>query len=474
MGMTFTTIQIQNRNQLKPEQFIKGLSTYMKANNFVPATEEDAEASFELTFSKDRRWVSFCLPENEYCGKEAIETAQEIAKAIKSTCITADVIDSDFVEINLFNEIGQDKVYVGTPYGMEPETKQRNLDFWKPLLVENYTLEQLQEIWNGDYIFKEEALLKMAPLLGLDKELMAESPKIKPEDFDTLTLHLKKAGNKQKGKAPTTLNAAFKQVFGEALAPLGYMKIKGKQPYFVRVIDGEILHVITYKNEGSGGESTYKEFNILGGVATVYRQSIDLSISPRDNTSWLDRNFKFYSEVTTSGFDTIFRKSISTFSYTNGDSQSILGEVKRSLKVTKQIMLPLLNKMTNYESYLKYLRKYNLNRIVIYGDDEQFGNNSFGNSDNEGLLYVKANYRGDFMETIKSREEYAISCPYGFRGKSESYEEYYEVFCKRLNEIRVKLDEILDNPDKYANALAELERRKAANTEILRSYGLSI
>ncbi|MCL2719004.1 MAG: hypothetical protein FWE14_09530, partial [Lachnospiraceae bacterium] len=65
MGMTFTTIQIQNRNQLKPEQFIKGLSTYMKANNFVPATEEDAEASFELTFSKDRRWVSFCLPENE-------------------------------------------------------------------------------------------------------------------------------------------------------------------------------------------------------------------------------------------------------------------------------------------------------------------------------------------------------------------------------------------------------------------------
>ena len=62
-----------------------------------------------------------------------------------------------------------------------------------------------------------------------------------------------------------TLNAAFKQIFGEALEPLGFQKIKSKHPYFVRVVEGgEIIHIIACKNEMAG--PGHKTFQIL-----VYR-----------------------------------------------------------------------------------------------------------------------------------------------------------------------------------------------------------
>ena len=49
-----------------------------------------------------------------------------------------------------------------------------------------------------------------------------------------------------------TLNAAFKQVLGEALEPLGFVKIKTKHPYYVRAVTDEIINVVTIKEVWSG------------------------------------------------------------------------------------------------------------------------------------------------------------------------------------------------------------------------------
>lgn len=49
-----------------------------------------------------------------------------------------------------------------------------------------------------------------------------------------------------------TLNTVFKKVFGEGLKEYGFVKVKGRQPYLVRVIGGEIIHVITCRNEWCG------------------------------------------------------------------------------------------------------------------------------------------------------------------------------------------------------------------------------
>jgi len=54
----------------------------------------------------------------------------------------------------------------------------------------------------------------------------------------------------------------------------------------------------------------------------------------------------------------------------------------------------------------------------------------------------------------------------------EPYEEYYQKKIEYANERRKKLNSILDNPENYAKAQAELERRKMKNIGHLRSFGI--
>ncbi len=83
-----------------------------------------------------------------------------------------------------------------------------------------------------------------------------------------------------------TLNTVFKEVFSEGLKDEGFVKIKGRQPYIVRVVNGEILHIITCRNEWCI-EKECKAFVVLGGIATIYRPAINLTNTPKRNKDWL-------------------------------------------------------------------------------------------------------------------------------------------------------------------------------------------
>ena len=90
------------------------------------------------------------------------------------------------------------------------------------------------------------------------------------------------------------MNAAFKKVFGEALEPLGFVKIKvAKLTYFVRVVNDEILHILTYR-ELRTRKTGYKSFEILGGVVSLYRRTIDFTKSPE---CWLKNNHHYYCSL---------------------------------------------------------------------------------------------------------------------------------------------------------------------------------
>ena len=93
-----------------------------------------------------------------------------------------------------------------------------------------------------------------------------------------------------------TLGTAFKQVYGEALKEYGFKKIKGKYPYYVRLIGDEIVHVITYKEEWCIG-TNYKAFVVLGGVATIYRKILTFEESPKNNEEWLISNAGVYCKL---------------------------------------------------------------------------------------------------------------------------------------------------------------------------------
>ncbi|GHU55852.1 hypothetical protein FACS1894132_12560 [Clostridia bacterium] len=247
-----------------------------------------------------------------------------------------------------------------------------------------------------------------------------------------------------------TLNAVFKQVFGEALTPLGFVKIKSKYPYYVRVVEGgEIIHIISIRNEWSE-ELDKKAFNILGGVATVYRGRISLDKNPRDNTGWL-RNVSCFYTMPTINFDRDFSKTISLFLYKPEDNKSMVNAVEHSLEITEKYMIPVLDKVNTLDLCIEYLNKFGLG-LYLYGDG-CFGGKSTNSFYNEGLLYIKTNHEIE-KKWKKILDEKILD--------EESLQRVYQGY------------QYFGDPELNAKTLIELETRKKENTEILKSYGLNM
>ena len=175
MGTFFSTFQVKS-NQSRTE-FEKGFTDYMKRAGFMPAVAKDAEHSIILAFSKN--WVTVCP---SYDVEDPENEARELAKVMKTACVSTNVYDSDCVYLYLYDGATnrEDKVLAGRYEDYEEyfeddddENYEGNPDCWTPFLVEDATWEQLTKIWKNDYVFAEEALHQMAPLLGIDEKNIA-------------------------------------------------------------------------------------------------------------------------------------------------------------------------------------------------------------------------------------------------------------------------------------------------------------
>lgn len=217
-----------------------------------------------------------------------------------------------------------------------------------------------------------------------------------------------------------------------------------------------------------------KSFDILGGVATVYRNKIDLSIKPYDNKEWLDRNYLLYERL---GMDLgdDFKRSIFKFSYKSDSEECMLSEVKRSMDVTKLVMVPFLDQITDIDSCIRYYYEFSSGRLNFICDVEEFTNNPAPYCSEE-LLPIKTNNRDDGikrMEQTLARTAQLIK-----EGKCGYSQKDFEAQCERSNNFRLKQnairDKLLDTPELNAKVMEVLEQCKATNIETLRSYGLEI
>ncbi|MDE5863086.1 MAG: hypothetical protein K2K56_04590 [Lachnospiraceae bacterium] len=264
------------------------------------------------------------------------------------------------------------------------------------------------------------------------------------------------------------LNTVFKQVFGEGFKEQGFVKIKGRQPYLVRIVGGEIIHIITCRNEWCG-EQGFKEFSIRVNVATVYSDSImDLSLSPYANINYLDSIYEIYTEMALVDFDKEYGHSIYTFIYKAGDDISMREAMEHALEETKKVMMPFLDEVADLESCANYFARFKEGCIIPPEYNENDG--SFSNDYEEGLLLIKTNSHDDFVENVRESIDREI--------KKYNVQFNPDRMRKDLEEWRIEVitnrDKIYNNPKIYTAALEELERRKHANIETLRSYGLNI
>ena len=284
MGRFSTTVHV--KDNVGRIEFINSFCGIMKNHGFVPCSEDEAEQSYVFAFGEG--WVTLVNKDYKDDRLKAGDDAMNMSAALKTSAFMMDVIDSDFAYIHLFAPNGgKDGVAVGdtSGYGVE-KPKRGKQKFWKPLLAEGKTWEQFSETVAKNAVFVEETLVEMAEELKIDPDYIYadfnELMNLAGENKNVQPFYFKNAAGKR-----VTLKAAFKRVFGEALEPLGFKLIKGKYPYFVRVVPGgEIIHIISYMEEWCPDRGK-KAFNVIGGIATVYRHKIDLGVSPKDNCDWL-------------------------------------------------------------------------------------------------------------------------------------------------------------------------------------------
>ena len=439
MGSFFTSTQIYNPNLLDREQFINFFCEEMKKNGYVTCNSDESEVSYILRFSDECKWVTLVSEAYEQGNQLSQSDTGKIAKMLKTVCINATVIDSDCATLDLYDKSGKrkDSLIMGRAddyFGDDIPEPIENV--WSPLLEKGYLWGKLLDVRNGDYVFVEEGLAKIAPILGIDNISFSAEDAVS-DDSSTVILDFKKArpsiimsqaGKEIKSPKPITLNAAFKQIIGKALEPFGFKVIKGRHPYIVRVINNEILHIITFRTESPDYSEGDKAFAIMGGIATVYRKKITLDQSPIQNYIWFNYMFDFY-EALTDERDANVVSQLFRSCYYSDKPESLISVMNAGAENLIKYVLPVMGKINDIDSSLDYMRKFKkpcnsvqCTKICEYYPDED-----------EAFLY--------FL--------------------SDKKEEYANILAN------FNIDKELHNW-----VMMEIENRKSENTEILKAYDL--
>lgn len=440
MGRFSTTVHIKNNADRM--RFVNTFCDVMKKRGFTPCAEDEAAQSYLFAFGDG--WVTLVDEDYKDDQKKAYKDTREFADAMKTSAFFVGVVDSDFAVLTLNNG---DIVIVGdgSGYGIE-EPSRGNRKYWEPLIANGKTWEQFFEAAAAQEVFVEDALGRVAAVLGIDPYYIDadfDDVSEKADDPNVETVYFKKSDVKEK---TVSLNAAFKKVFGEVLEPLGYRLIKGKYPYFVRVVSDEIIHVITYYNDKKCYDINHNYIQIKGGVATVYRPKIDLTQNPRQE-NWLTTNCAIYIyrlEHNLEKCDDELKQQLynhPSLPYEN------LSAMEYQLALTKRFILPALDKAMTIGSCIE--NDFEIRMSLHLYDDKCFGP-PYGNSYyDEGMLFFKTD-KTVFESIMKNAvSEFALQ---------------EKAFFERVH----------NDPNLYNKVQEELERRKAQNTEILRSYGLDI
>ncbi len=459
MGNYFTSLLIQNKDRLSHSSFLKLFKSEMKKSGYEVCKEDSAELSYTIRYGIN--WATVYSEKYVPGGSDVRNDAAQFAKILETFCLNTAVIDSDCAIIDLYGKDGNkmDMIIMGRAddyFGSDiPEPSE---EIWKPFLADGYTWEQLCSIRNGDYVFVEEGLELLAKALEIDVENIMFTGE--ESDKNTVCLSFRTAEAKKAKKL--TLKTAFVQVFGEALEPLGFVRIKSKHPYFVRIVNDEILHVLTFKKECN----SKNRFNIYAGVATIYRSLIDFDQSVDYNTTWLSpiRFFEYNNKDVknlTVGID---------YEFESDDTGALVQALLTALEHTKKYILPTLEKVCTLVDTIVFYHIYHGNLLQFYSVDEW---NEYNHDDNEGLIYFKIDDHSD----MKSEYERLIDheknlTEIGILNQSSDIDlnRYESLRKKRVAER----DAIYDDEKAYHMFMQEISCNRIANIKRLRQYGLII
>jgi len=332
MGNFFTSTQIYDNESLTKEQFIDKFCKKMGEEGYVTCDSDESEFSYILRFAESCKWVTITSESYEQGNQTSQKDTGRIAKMLDTTCVNTVVIDSDCAILELYDKSGKkaDMFTIGRAddyFGDDIPQPSENI--WKQFLCGNSTWEQFNEVRNDDYVFAEEGLSKLAPVIGMDSGNILFSAEDAEEDENNIRLGFAKTAVKKEKKL--SLNAAFKSVYGELLEPKGFKLLKSKYPYFVRVIDDEVIQIVSFMKE-KAFDHEYEGFSICIGISLTNLPLINFDKNPMtiDNQCCMRDLLSFYHDYSRS-FD-ITQKTIQSFSfyYKKGNIEELVNALKES------------------------------------------------------------------------------------------------------------------------------------------------
>lgn len=472
MGRFFSLVQIKNNGSR--EQFLKAFCDVMKKRSLVPCSEKESSVSYILAFSESGKWVTLASKEYRDNPKQVKDDAKQTAAEMKTSSFSMDVVDSDWTHIELHTGADvHDTVMVGRSEFDEEHSPKGRRECWEPILAPGKTWEQISEIWNKNEVFVEDALYEAASVLGIEPKYMVSDyedfESEADEDTNIIPMFFKKKITDSKvDKKKLTLNAAFKQVFGEALEPLGFVKAKTKYPHYIRFVDNSFLQIIGLKKESEN------VFNITAGIATIYRSEINLNCSPRMNCNWMIGISEFYKRSHVYDYDGKYRSNIMNFGFPKFESESIINAFERALNEVKKWVLPEFEKVQTLSDVIDYLYTFYFSGLDIFGPDVQFYRHI---DDRDGLFCFELD---DPYEIADRRAKNAIKralykAEHNINGFTEAdYVKSCEDIKQSSKERKEYIGNILNNKQLHDETMAEIRRRKEKNIGILRSYGVDI
>ena len=274
------------------------------------------------------------------------------------------------------------------------------------------------------------------------------------------------------------LGTAFKEVYAELFKELGYKKVKGRYPYYVRVINDEVIHMLTISSRPTPYRET-KAFAIYGGIATTYRHNINFEIPVTRNWNWFVSNDELYCKDHPYEDYTKIREKWLDFPYRADDEESMLEALRYSLEVTKEVMLSIFEEVDSLETAYEFYAKYQTWMLCLYGGEKNgIVCREFGYE--EGLLnfllfdsdqYIeKLEQRGIKTDAMERKQLELGILRYSPKFQEETKKFRYD---GRKNAEKI-FTTIRNSMEKYEKILKEAKRRKVHNIEVLRGYGLDV
>ena len=279
-----------------------------------------------------------------------------------------------------------------------------------------------------------------------------------------------------------SFSTAFKRVYEKGLMKYGFKKVKGKQPYYVRCIGNEIVHVIAFQNMYSLSQF-HKVFVVLFGVATVYRKEILFNFPPKFNQQWLKElsticyKENYYPAHDAKAYEEMIPRE---FVYAIADENAMMAEITKSFALTEKYAIPILDKVTTLEACINHFFKYSSILLILSEISDAYVQGLIGRDDNEGLLSTRIYGREAFengwqrvFEEVDAEELYRMNAGLN-KLTIEQHRENVMEHQKDLKEMLNIFDILQNTPEWQEKIRKELEQRKNNNIAILRECGFEI